>query len=235
MPDRSLDVAVSLPQRGPRIAGIRTHRLAPKLVHVRTRDGLRVASPATTWAQLAEVLTVDELIVAGDAIVHEPRLRGGMRGEPGTGLATLAQLRAATEAGRRIGVAKLREAVPQITIGSASPPETALRLALLRAGLPAPSLDIDILGDHGELIGYTELGYPRWRILIEFEGDHHRISRTQWDRDIEKHARCVALGWTVLRYTARHLYPTPDPAVDGIRSALVRAGWRPGQIEHGPP
>ncbi len=232
-PDRPLDVAVPLPRRGPRVAGIRTHRLAPDLLHTRVRDGLPLASPATTWAQLGEILTVDELIVAGDAIVHEPRLPRGIRGAAGSGLATIAQLHASAEAGRRVGVGKLREALTQIRVGSASPPETELRLALLRAGLPAPSLDIDILGEHGNLIGYTELGYERWRILIEFEGDHHRISRAQWDRDIEKHAQCVALGWTVLRYTARHLHPAPDPAVDGVRNALVRAGWRPGQIEHG--
>ena len=63
------------------------------------RDGVRVASPATMWAQLAEVLTVDELIVAGDAIVHEPRLRGGIRDEPGSGLATVDQLRASIGGG----------------------------------------------------------------------------------------------------------------------------------------
>lgn len=227
-PDRPIDVAVLLPRCGPRVAGVRAHRLSPALIHTRVRDDLRVASPATVWAQLGEVLTVDELIVAGDAIVREPRLPRGMRGEPGSGLATMAQLRASAHAGRRIGVARLREALPQIRIGSASPPETDLRLAMLRAGLPAPALDVDVLGEHGDLIGFTELGYPRWMILIEFEGDHHRTSRAQWDRDIEKHAQCVALGWTVLRYTARHVRPNPGPAITGIREALMRAGWRPG-------
>lgn len=232
-PDRRVDVAVPLPRRGPRAAGIRTHRLAPTLLHTRERDGLRVASPATTWAQLAEELTVDELIVAGDAIIREPRLPSGVRGEPGSGLATIDQLRAAAEAGRRIGVRKLREALPQIKLGSSSPPETELRLAVLRAGLPVPALDVDVLDEHGSPIGYTELAYPHWMILIEFEGDHHRTSRAQWDRDIEKHARCVALGWTVLRYTARHVRPTPAAAVTGIRDALLRAGWRPSGTSDG--
>jgi hypothetical protein len=229
--DRPIDVAVPLPLRGPRVPNIRTHRLAAALVHTRAHDDMRVASPATTWAQLGEVLTVDELIVAGDALVREPRLAGGVRGRPGSGLATIAQLQAAVAAGRRTGVAKLREALPQIRVGSASPPETELRLALRRAGLPAPALDIDVLAENGTLIGCTELAYPRWRLLIEFEGDHHRTSRTQWDRDIEKHAQCVSLGWTVLRFTARHVYPTPSVAVTAIREALLRAGWRPGDTD----
>lgn len=130
-------------------------------------------------------------------------------------------------------MAKLREALPQIRVGSASPPETELRLAVLRAGLPEPALDVDVLDEHGSVIGYTELAYPRWMILIEFEGDHHRTSRAQWDRDIEKHARCVALGWTVLRHTARHVRPTPIAAVTGIRDALLRAGWRPSGTPDG--
>jgi hypothetical protein len=234
LPDLPIDVAVLLPARGPRTTGVRTHRLAPGLVTTRTQGGLLLASPASTWTQLAELLTVDELIVAGDAIVHEPRRARGIRGGLGSGLATLPQLAAAVDAGRRIGIAKLREALPQIRVGSASPPETELRLAMLRAGLPAPDLDIDVFDTDGTLIGYTELGYPTWMILIEFEGDHHRTSRAQWDRDIEKHARCVALGWTVLRYTARHVFPSADAAVTGIRDALLRKGWRPPPPARGP-
>lgn len=225
--ERLVDVGVRLPQRGPRVAGVRAHRLAAELLSVRELAGIRVASPASTWAQLAEELTVEELIIAGDAIVHEPRGRGGVRGEPGSGLATLDQLAAAASVGRRVGVARLREALPHIRVGSMSPPETRLRLAVVGAGLPEPDLDVDVLDENGAMIGCTELAYPRWRILIEFEGDHHRVSRAQWDRDIEKHARCVALGWNVLRYTACHLHPSTEPAVTGIRDALLRAGWRP--------
>lgn len=226
--ERPIDVGVRLPRRGPRVSGVRTHRLAGELLSVREVGGRRVTSPATTWAQLAEELTVDELIIVGDAIVHQPRGRNAIKGAPGSGLATLDQLAAAATAGRRTGVEKLRQALPHIRAGSMSPPETQLRLAATRAGLPEPALDFDVLDPSGAMIGFTELAYPRWMILIEFEGDHHRVSRAQWDRDIEKHARCVELGWNVLRFTGRHVYPTPEPAVARIRAALVRAGWRSG-------
>lgn len=226
--ERSIDVGVRLPERGPRVSGVRTHRLAAELLSVREVGGLRVTSPATTWAQLAQELTVDELIIVGDAIVHQPRGRNAVKGAHGSGLATLDQLAAAATAGRRTGVAKLRQALPHIRIGSMSPPETHLRLAAARGGLPEPLLDFDVLDQWGTLIGFTELAYPQWMILIEFEGDHHRVSRAQWDRDIEKYARCVELGWNVLRFTGRHVYPTPEPAVARIRAALVRAGWNQG-------
>lgn len=223
--DRPVDVGVFAPYRASRSAGVRGAQLVPKLVSVCEREGVRLSSPASTWAMLGSELTVDELVVAGDAIVRIPRQSDGRRGDPGKALAMVSQLAAAVSAGRRRGAAVLREALSLIRVGSASPPETDLRLALLRDGLPEPALDFDVIGTGGEFIGYTELAYPQWRVLIEYEGDHHRTSRKQWNRDVEKHAQCVALGWTVLRITSAHLYPSPAPAVARIRATLERAGW----------
>jgi len=224
---RGIDIAVLGADRAPRGAGMCGHQLRPVLTAVRVRDGLRVASPATTWAQLAPLLSVDELIELGDAIVHIPRRRGMQRGTSEDALGTLAQLESAMTAGRRAGIATLREAFPQIRVGSASPGETRVRLSIVRSGLPDPDLDIDVFAADGSAIGYTELGYSRWRVLIEFEGDHHRRDRAQWARDIDKHADCVAAGFDVVRLTAAHAYPSTAPAVQRVRAALLRAGWRP--------
>ena len=224
---RPLDTGVLAPHRASRASGVNGRQLSEVLTTVQVHDGLQVATPATLWAQLAEELTVDELIAVGDALVREPRRSDGSRGPAGSGRTTLGRLEAALNAGRRRGAAKLREALPQIRVGSASQPETDLRLALLRAGLPEPILDYDVLGPRGELIGCTEFAYPAYRLLVEYEGDHHRIGRAQWNRDIEKHARATAMGWVVLRITSRHLYPKPNAAVGQAREALIRAGWRP--------
>lgn len=224
---RGLDVAAFAPRRAPRASGVRGHELQSRLTHVRTHKGLRVASPSTTWVLLAPMLQVDELIGLGDALVRVPRRRGMERGTSADALATIDQLADAIHAGRRIGASKLRDALPHVRVGSASTGETRVRVALQRAGLPEPALDIDVFARDGTPIGYTELAYPDHRLLIEYEGDHHRLDRTQWDRDIEKHAECVAAGWTVIRLTARHAYPSPAPAVHRVREALIRAGWRP--------
>lgn len=222
-----IDVAVLAPRRAPKGAGVNGHELAPYLTALRTVDGLRVTSPATTWAMLAPLLTVDELVRVGDAIVRIPRRRGMQRGDESDALGTREQLEAAMNAGRRHGVGRLRAALPMIRVGSASPGETDLRLACIRAGLPEPQLDIDVMDRSGVAIGYTELAYPAWRVLIEYEGDHHRTDRAQWLRDIDKHAACIDAGWTVIRLTSRHVYPTGFAAVTRIREALFRAGWRP--------
>lgn len=227
LPPRGLDVAVLGRRRGSKATGLRGHQLKATMASVRTHDGRQVADPATTWVLLAEVLTVDELVKVGDAIVNIPRKKGMKRGSPSDALATIEQLEAAMLAGRRRGIAKLREALRLIRVGSASPGETDIRLACGRAGLPEPELDVDVFGPDGEPVGYTEIAYPDYRLLIEYEGDHHRVDRDQWNRDIEKHAACAAAGQTVLRLTSRHVYPNADPAVVRIREALLRAGWTP--------
>lgn len=224
---RLLDVAVLAPHRAPRGVGVDGRQLSEVITIVQEREGLRVVSPATLWAQLAEELTVDELIALGDALVHEPRGPRGLPATAGSGHTTITRLEAALRAGRRTGIARLREALPQIRVGSASPSETDLRLALIRAGLPEPTLDFEVIGPRGESIGFTELAYPPHRVLVEYEGDHHRTDRAQWNRDIEKHALAAAAGWAVLRITSRHLHPRADAAVHQVREALVRAGWRP--------
>ncbi|WP_314505075.1 hypothetical protein [uncultured Microbacterium sp.] len=224
---RPLDTAVLPPHRASRASGVNGRQLSEALTVVQEYDGLRVVSPATLWTQLAQELTVDELIVVGDALVHEPRRSDGSRAPAGSGRTTLGRLEAALNAGRRVGAAKLREALPQIRVGGASSAETDLRLALIRAGLPDAVLDYDVVGLRGEFIGYTEFAYPAFRLLLEYEGDHHRTDRAQWNRDIEKHAAATAAGCTVLRLTSRHLYPHAAPAVEQVRQALLRAGWRP--------
>ncbi|MFH8251051.1 hypothetical protein ACH3VR_11840 [Microbacterium sp. B2969] len=216
-----------LPHRSSRAAGVRGRRFDPAFSHVTEHSGLRLTTPSTTWVHLASELTVDELIMVGDAIVRVPRRRGMIHGTDADALATIAELELALDTGRRQGAAKLRAALPQVRVGSASPPETRLRLACQRAGLPDPELDYDVFTLSGAPIGYTELAFPDYRTLVEYEGDHHRVDRAQWTRDIEKHAACFSAGWAVVRLTSAHVYPSTAPAIELIRRDLVRGGWRP--------
>jgi hypothetical protein len=117
------------------------------------------------------------------------------RGTPADALAARDDLVEAMEAGRRVGAARLRAALGLIRVGAASPPETRIRLACVRRQLPEPLLDVDVFGVDGRPIGFTELAFPDHGVLVEYEGDHHRRSPKQWQRDIEKHAACVAAGW----------------------------------------
>lgn len=221
-----LDVAVMAPHRAPRRRGIRGRQIAPDLVAVREIEGLRVASPASVWAMLATELSVRELVRIGDAIVRVPRDDHARR-HPELALATVDQLMAAAEAGRRQGIGRLRAAIGEIRVGSASPLETDYRLDAATAGLPEPELDVEIRDPHGRLLGITEVFYREFRTLVEIEGDHHRTSREQWNRDIEKYAAYVAAGYEVVRLTASHIRGPQPRAAAIVREVLLRRGWQP--------
>lgn len=221
-----LEVGVHGPSTAPRGRGIRGIKVQPSLVNVREHEGLRVSSPASTWAMLGHDLSVRELVTVGDAIVRIPRDEGG-RLRADQQLASVEQLRRAADAGPRRGVAKLREAVHLVQVGSSSPLETEFRLDAAAAGLPEPGLDVEIRDRRGTLLGITEISYAEFRTLVEIEGDHHRVTKKQWDRDIDKYAAYAAEGWEVVRLTSRHIRGDRPRACGMVATVLVRRGWRP--------
>lgn len=95
-----------------------------------------------------------------------------------------------------------------------------MRLTVCDAGLPEPKTDVDVYDDSGEFLGCVDLAYPRWKIALEYEGDHHRVDRAQWNRDIDKHAALTRAGWWVIRVTAQMLFVTPGELIVSTRAAL---------------
>lgn len=191
---------------------------------MRAVDGFAVASPASTWAMLATDLSVRELVHVGDALVRVPRDEFA-RPRRDLALCSIENLRAAVDAGRRRGVERLRDAVGAVRVGSASPLETDCRLDAAANGLPEPALDVEIRDARGRLLGVTEIAYPEFRVLVEVEGDHHRTSRAQWNRDIDKYAAYAAEGYEVVRLTSEHIRGARPRAASVIRDALIRHGW----------
>ncbi|KJL29282.1 hypothetical protein [Microbacterium oxydans] len=223
--ERELEVAVIAPRRAPRGRGIRGSKVAANLVSVRVHDGLPVASPASTWAMLCRELTTRQLVVLGDALVRIPRDRFG-RQHPESVIAIKAELRAALEAGPRPpGTTRLSAALDRVRIGSSSPLETEFRLDAEDQGLPTPRLDSEIRARHGQLLGISEFAYPRFRTVVEVEGDHHRTSRKQWDRDLAKYRDYADAGWEVVRLASRNIRGVAPDAVSIVRRVLLRRGW----------
>ena len=93
-PGPQLCVGVLAPRRAPRRPGIHGVKVAPHLATVREIEGVRLTSPATTWAMLAGELDERELVILGDAIVRIPRDERGMP-QPVRQRATIDQLRSA--------------------------------------------------------------------------------------------------------------------------------------------
>ena len=166
---------------------------------------------------LASLITdVRDVVALGDAVVREP-----MFADDPPALATIAQLESAFRAGRRIGIARLREALPLIRTRSASRRETWCRLALADARLPEPELNWSVYDGEGDFVACVDLAYPRLKIAIEYEGEHHLTDPKQWAKDIERHARLVELGWIVIRVTKHHLADAPDVFTGRVLRAIA--------------
>jgi very-short-patch-repair endonuclease len=210
-----LHVTVFQPDRAPRARGILGHHARAESFDVVVRHGWFVVAPADTLRQLATSLRVEDVVVAGDSAV------GGR--DPLVSMGELQAL-ARRQRGAR-GAAVLRAAVDLIRVGAESPQETRLRLLLRNAGLPEPELNLDIQDAAGRFVARGDLVYPQYRVVVEYDGDQHRTSRAQFERDVERLEELSRTGWRVIRVLAHHLRDAPALAAR-VRAALRAGGWQ---------
>lgn len=218
---QQIEVGVETGAPLPRRVGVQGRRFVPRLTRVVRKDGIPTLDPPSIWATLGPRLDLPARVALGDAIVHRPRIGGDRGPVPRPAHATLDQLVAISEQRGRVGKVKLFEALPLLRTGSASAPESHLRLALVMAGLPEPSLDVDIYHANGRYLGTTECAYPMLKIALEYEGDHHRTVTQQWNRDIQKYQDYEEAGWKIIRITATMLYRRRREITSQIRRAML--------------
>lgn len=217
---RPLDVGVFAPHRAPAGRGVIGHAVKPCLAHtvIHPALGLPVTTPASTWAMLGGLLSrVEDVVAAADAALRLP-----MHSDDPPALATRPQLEAALTAGRRRGAALLREALPRAITRSRSRPETWMRLVIVDAGLPEPHANLDVF-DAGAWLAQVDLAYPRHKVAMEYEGDHHRTDPRQWAVDIQRVERLAEAGWRVIRVTREDIFVQPSQFVARVRRALGEA------------
>jgi hypothetical protein len=199
-----------LPQR----SGIRVHARRMADEDVIDIAGLRVTSGAQTFLDMAACLHPADLLALGDALVRADHLDAA------------ALTRRLSRARGVRGVIQARQWAPHLTAAAASHPESTLRYWLLVSDLPAPQLQVPILDRRGRAAVHADLGYPEWKVALEYEGRQH-AERDQFGRDIDRYSLMAADGWLVLRFAARHM-TGGFAVVDRTRRALLSRGWRPG-------
>ncbi len=204
-----------------RRAGIRNH-LAPPGTPVVAARGLRVSAPAEMFVELGEVLDLVDLVVVGDALVRLGRV-------------TPERLRARCAASTRPGAPAARLAAGYVRDEVDSPMETRLRLLLVLAGLPEPTVNHTIRGPDGRVLMRFDLSYPDLRIVIEYDGRQHRADLDQWDRDERRKDWFDDRGWRHVPVFSRGIYVQPAATVERVVRALAARGvrvrptdgWRP--------
>lgn len=206
---RDAPVAVVLPESArlrahPRVAVARSTLPATDVTRFAS---LPVTTPVRTAFDLGRRPPRMEAVVAVDALLHRRVVK-------------LQPLSAYLAAHRGWpGVPLLREVLTVAEPLSESPMETRLRLLLVDAGAPRPTAQHDVTDGRGRFIGRVDLAYPKWRIAIEYEGDHHR-ERSHFRRDIARLNDLRDNDWLVLRFTADDVLRHPARIVRQVASAI---------------
>ena len=177
------------------------------------RGGLRLATPLEAWCQLGSLLSIEELVIAGDGLVS--------RKNPS---ATMSEMQSAVESrqGTR-GCQNLRDALGYVRERTDSARETMLRLLIVRAGMPEPMINAPVRSRAGRVVAHADLAYPEFNLVLEYDGDQHRTDRSQYYIDIDRLERITREGWRVIRINLKHMANAATLAAT-IREALVDAG-----------
>lgn len=172
--------------------------------------GLPVTTPARTAFDLGRQLPTGEAVARLDALMHATPFS-----------VEDVLLLAKRYAGTR-GVRRLRAALPLVDGGAASPKETWLRLLLIDAGLPAPTTQLPVL-DGSWPVAWVDMGWKKYKVAAEYDGDHHRSDAKQWRKDQRRLRKLESLGWIVIRVIAGD---GREDIVPRVRDALSRRGYR---------
>ena len=197
----------------PRRRDIHTHHAVLRADECIEVEGLRVTSPARTYTDVAYRLKVAELVAFGDAMM---RRYGTTQREL---LATILRRK------RYPGRLKARQCVDLLDPRAESPKESELRIMLREAGLPAPSVNSDILDEHDQFLARGDLAFEEYRLLVEYDGAHHALMR-QRAHDASRRAVLREHGWIVVEIVGEDMR-YPSRVVSRVRTALIERGWHP--------
>jgi hypothetical protein len=214
-----LHLSVRFPRTPPRGEGVSGHSLRKLTgtIHL----GFPIAEVGFAWCQSATILSREDLVAAGDALVTGPRIAGVRQ----PGVTTRERLESvAGELRASPGSARIAWALPRIRSGVDSRPETLLRLMCVRARLPEPLVD-HAIPVAGGLVLHADLAYADARIVLDYEGDVHRVDRATWLRDLQRRELFEDAGWRVIRVTSADLFGDPDALIARLRT-LRRARTR---------
>ncbi|TDC52938.1 DUF559 domain-containing protein [Jiangella ureilytica] len=201
--DGEVDVIVPPGSVVPKIAGVDGHvGLDPATVI--EVHGLPVVQPERTFVHLAATWRRDDLAVFGDAMLRRWTTHERLHDEV-AGLA------------RRRGIVRARDVLRLVMPGVDSPMETRVRLLLVDAGLPCPEVGVNVTDRTGTWLARPDLSYPDLKIAIEYDGDHHRTDRRQWQRDRYRDEQLRDAGWIVIPLTADDVLRHPQRTIERIR------------------
>ena len=122
------------------------------------------------------------------------------------------------------GLKRLRAVLRLVDGGAESPHETTARLALIDAGLPAPTTQVTVFDDDGQFIGRVDMAYEDVKVAIEYDGEQHWSDPVIRGQDIDKGVAYVGARWHVVRVSSDLLYKRRATYIDRAEKAIRDRG-----------
>ncbi len=104
--------------------------------------------------------------------------------------------------------------------------ETRLRLLLVLAGLPAPTVQHAVIDRWGSVVARFDLAYPDALLAVEYDGKDHALSEFTRD-DRYRDAVTADLGWHTMRFGYQDVMATPVRTAGLVARMLRRRSWSP--------
>lgn len=192
--------------------GLKPH-VAPVGTEVVVCQGIRVSGIVRMFVELAAVLPLVDLVVAGDSMCRVLGIKA-------------AWLRSELEKTRDYWSAAARYAAQFVRDRVDSPMETRTRMLLVLAGFPEPTVNFEIRDENGDVVLQFDLAYEAVRVAVEFHGRHHVEVIASWERDLERQDVVDDARWRVVSVTASGVYVDPLKTLDRVARALRSRGMR---------
>jgi hypothetical protein len=156
--DTRLHATMASPERMNHSRGIVGHGLKMRSYDVIEVDAARLTGPERTWCDLGGILSIPELVAAGDFLIH--------RQDPMTSPFRLAC--EVEDLPNRRYVRSLRTAVTYLDDLSESPPESMLRVILSAGGFPPPIVTRSLLDGYGEYVAHTDFLVEELGLVLHY-------------------------------------------------------------------
>lgn len=175
--------------------------------------GIGTTSPARTAFDLGRRTGITTAVIRVDALLQAADL-------------TIAAVRSLLVHHRGVrGIRQLRSVLDLADEGAESPQETRLRLVLTGAGLRPTATQINVYDEYS-LVGRLDMGYPEWKVGVQYDGAQHWTDPRQRTLDIEQDVAYRDCGWRIIRVGADLLRYRQATIIRRVQTELRAAGAR---------
>ncbi|WP_431234974.1 endonuclease domain-containing protein [Mycolicibacterium psychrotolerans] len=197
-------------RRAPQLISVHSDALLP--AEIQQARGLPVTTPARTAFDLGRRLDFTTAVQRIDALMNATDVKVD------DVWAVMAQ-----HGGVR-GLRQLTSLLDLVDGGAESPYESLTRILLVRNGFPRPQTQVRVCDDDGYVVARLDMGWPEYRVGVDFDGAHHWTDPKQRSKDVERYARLPELGWIDVRVTSSMLHNNPRVILDRVGQALTARG-----------